>query len=43
MKDMKLTYETLQCELIEVLPEGVLCASTVGTNGTLNAYTGSKL
>ena len=40
---MKLTYEPLDCELIEVLPEGVLCASTVGTDGTLKAYTGSKL
>lgn len=43
MKEMKLDYESLQCEVIEVMPEGVLCASTVGTKGTLNAYTGSKL
>ena len=43
MNAMKLDYEALECEVIEVLPEGVLCASTVGTDGTLKAYTGSKL
>lgn len=33
MKEMKLDYESLRCEVIEVMPEGVLCASGSGDKG----------
>ena len=43
---VKQAYESISCSLIEVEPQGVLCASNVdegSLTGGLNLYTGSAL
>ena len=44
-KTVKPAYESVACSVVEVEPQGVLCASNNGgeITGGLNAYNGSEL